>query len=198
MGYELSPHEPSVEEAMTSCACGQYTNLKALFLVFFVVALVILVVRLRHPCLTVSSLERFIADLQCSLTRTLEDERRPSGTTTVADLYDDLDKIRHLCEDIVKQKNGNVFRWSLLHRYMTMTFNVLRNVLKCSDEAQVLEVKIKNCCVAVSSEHGTVSPSSPSATTLSTGIELRNTQSAAGTESSGIGSRLGTGTQTRM
>ncbi|KAF5373564.1 hypothetical protein D9758_000929 [Tetrapyrgos nigripes] len=212
MGYGLSPHEPSVKEGLTGCTCGWYTNVKPLFLVFLVIALVILsvmLVRLRHPRLTVISLERFIEDLQQSFMYTWEEGRIPSDAE-VDCLFGSLRRIKKDCEDIVKQKNGNVFRWSLLHHYMMTSFNILRNVLKCSDEAEILEVQIKNYCIAVTVldlrpqnqtilQRGTGSGSSPSVTTSATGIELRsNTQAAAGTGSGGIGNRGPTGTQARV
>ncbi|KAF5350795.1 hypothetical protein D9758_010357 [Tetrapyrgos nigripes] len=119
---------------------------------------------------------------------TWEEGRIPSDAE-IDRLFGSLRRIKKDCEDIVKRKNGNVFRWSLLHRYVMTSYNILRNVLKCSDEAQILEVQIKNYCIAV-----TVSDLRRQNQT----ILQRGTGSAAGTGSGGIGNRGPTVTQARV
>ncbi|THU79148.1 hypothetical protein K435DRAFT_884763 [Dendrothele bispora CBS 962.96] len=96
------------------------------------------VFRLRYPCLTLSSLKKFVDKLDDIVQRFAEE----GGS--IGHFRIDVSSLRRNIDDIEYERNNNIFLWSSVHRYLRSSFFMLRKIIKCYDEARELQVFILN------------------------------------------------------
>ncbi|THU86611.1 hypothetical protein K435DRAFT_804967 [Dendrothele bispora CBS 962.96] len=97
---------------------------------------VIILFRLRYPCLALSGLRSFVDMLDDMAQQLIE-----RGETNV---MDGVDRLRRQIDDIEHEQSTVIFRWSSVHEYFRSSVIALWKITKCYDEARVLHVSILN------------------------------------------------------
>ncbi|KAK7447391.1 hypothetical protein VKT23_014101 [Stygiomarasmius scandens] len=97
---------------------------------------IIMLFRLRYPCVTVSGLE----DLVNGLKEGIETCRKEEVPTV--DFEPQFRRISRQLSDIKIDNNKLIFRWSTAHVYIISLFKILRTVIICYEEAQALQISI--------------------------------------------------------
>ncbi|THU97824.1 hypothetical protein K435DRAFT_796205 [Dendrothele bispora CBS 962.96] len=96
---------------------------------------VIILFRLRYPCLTLSGLRDFVDMLDVMTQKLIE------GGETM-NFKDGVDRLQRQINKIEYQQSTVIFRWSSIHGYLYSSVIALWNITKCYDEARVLHVSI--------------------------------------------------------
>ncbi|THU99762.1 hypothetical protein K435DRAFT_855392 [Dendrothele bispora CBS 962.96] len=110
-------------------------------LIALAVLLFATVFRLRYPCLTLSGLEEFVDKLD----EKVKEFAQEGGST--ADFEIGVNGLRQNIGQIEYKRNNNVFLWSSVHRYLQSSFIILREIVKCYDVAQKLQVSVLNATI---------------------------------------------------
>ncbi|KAK7447397.1 hypothetical protein VKT23_014107 [Stygiomarasmius scandens] len=100
---------------------------------------VMMLFRLRYPCVTVAALDNFVGVLKDKVEVTCRKEKVPTDGFNCQ-----LDGIEEQLSDIKIDDNGNIFRWSTSHSYIVSFFKTLHNVIACYESAQELHVSVSN------------------------------------------------------
>ncbi|THU79948.1 hypothetical protein K435DRAFT_874907 [Dendrothele bispora CBS 962.96] len=105
-------------------------------LVALLVTVVLLVLRLRYPCLTLSELGRFVDQLNDTIQKCNVEGQRRDFMDRVCIIQRKIDEI----EDEWSRKA--IFRWSLVYGYLRASLIAVRDIVKCYDRAQALRVSV--------------------------------------------------------
>ncbi|THU79946.1 hypothetical protein K435DRAFT_874905 [Dendrothele bispora CBS 962.96] len=95
----------------------------------------IILFRLRYPCLTLSGLRNFVDMLDDMAQQLIE-----GGKTT--NFKDGVDRLQRQINNIEYQQSTVIFRWSSGHKYLGSSVIALWNIVECYDKARVLQVSI--------------------------------------------------------
>ncbi|THU84832.1 hypothetical protein K435DRAFT_869881 [Dendrothele bispora CBS 962.96] len=104
--------------------------------VLVMLAPVIVLFRLRYPCLTLSGLRKFVDMLDDIAQQLIE-----RGETNFTD---EVDRLQRQIDDIEHGQNTMIFHWSSVHEYLCSPVITLWKTTKYYDKARVLHVSLLN------------------------------------------------------
>ncbi|THU76043.1 hypothetical protein K435DRAFT_846747 [Dendrothele bispora CBS 962.96] len=95
---------------------------------------ILLVIRLRYPCLTLSELRKFMDELNDTVQKCTAEGQRRDFMDCVSGLQRQIDGIEY------EWSRKAIFRWSSVYGYLHASLIAVRNIVKCYDQAQALRV----------------------------------------------------------
>ncbi|THU78329.1 hypothetical protein K435DRAFT_876742 [Dendrothele bispora CBS 962.96] len=127
---------PSQSDNTQSEVTLTITHYTPVVLVALLFAIILLVFRLRYPCLTLSELGKFVDQLNDTIRKCNAEEKRRDFMDRVSIIQREIDEI----EDEWSRKA--IFRWSLVYGYLRASLIAVRDIVNCYDRAQALRVSV--------------------------------------------------------
>ncbi|THU80926.1 hypothetical protein K435DRAFT_866867 [Dendrothele bispora CBS 962.96] len=128
----LSSQLDNTQSEVTS-TITHYTHVVLVALLF---TIVLLILRLRYPCFTLSELRKFVDELNDTVQKCAVEEQR-------RDLMDHVSRLQRQIDDIEYEWSRRaILQWSSVYGYLRASLIAVRNIVKCYDRAQALHVYV--------------------------------------------------------